>query len=153
MFEKFPSIEQYRHIVKELTEHIQFVGKDGAIYAQSRNRIVNPSNDNLGFADWVTERLDCFKEITTKLYDAYGWFSTTKQLPKPNQLVIIAVDLGLDTPKICLGSYIKDDTPITDDGNTYSCSHWWNDENDDFMWEFKEVKYWQWLPELPQVKE
>ena len=82
-----------------------------------------------------------------------GWFSTTKQLPKPNQLVIIAVDLGLDTPKICLGSYIKDDTPITDDGNTYSCSHWWNDDDGNYMWEFKEVKYWQWLPELPQVKE
>ena len=28
MFEKFPSIEQYRHIVKELTERSQFVGKD-----------------------------------------------------------------------------------------------------------------------------
>lgn len=28
MFEKFPSIEQYRHIVKELSERSQFVGKD-----------------------------------------------------------------------------------------------------------------------------
>lgn len=28
MFEKFPSIEQYRHVVKELTERSQFVGKD-----------------------------------------------------------------------------------------------------------------------------
>ena len=35
MFEKFPSIEQYRHIVKELSERVQFVGKDAdgkAIY-------------------------------------------------------------------------------------------------------------------------
>ncbi|TWV81542.1 DUF551 domain-containing protein [Moraxella sp. VT-16-12] len=80
-----------------------------------------------------------------------GWIGTAKQLPKPDQLVIIAVDLGLDTPKICLGSYAKDDTPITDDeGNTYSYSHWWNDENDDFMWEFGEVKYWQPLPEPPK---
>lgn len=79
-----------------------------------------------------------------------GWISTTEQLPKPDTLVIIAVDLGLDTPKICLGSYAKDDTPITDDeGNTYSHSHWWNDDNDDFMWEFGEVKYWQPLPEFP----
>ena len=98
MFVKFPSIDQYRQVVKELTEHTQFVGKDengkaiydktkplptitftqtvkihgtnsgvilskdGAIYAQSRNRIVNPSNDNLGFADWVTERIDSFKD-------------------------------------------------------------------------------------------
>lgn len=28
MFEKFPSIEQYRHIVKELSERTQSVGKD-----------------------------------------------------------------------------------------------------------------------------
>lgn len=39
MFEKFPSIEQYRHIVKELTERSQFVGKDidgKAIYDKTK---------------------------------------------------------------------------------------------------------------------
>ena len=40
MFEKFPSIEQYRHIVKELTERSQFVGKDEngkAIYDHTKS--------------------------------------------------------------------------------------------------------------------
>lgn len=39
MFEKFPSIEQYRHIIKELSEHSQFVGKDAdgkAIYDKTK---------------------------------------------------------------------------------------------------------------------
>lgn len=39
MFEKFPSIEQYRHIVKELSERSQFVGKDAdgkAIYDHTK---------------------------------------------------------------------------------------------------------------------
>lgn len=39
MFEKFPSIEQYRHIIKELTERSQFVGKDAdskAIYDKTK---------------------------------------------------------------------------------------------------------------------
>lgn len=39
IFEKFPSIEQYRHIVKELSERSQFVGKDAdgkAIYDHTK---------------------------------------------------------------------------------------------------------------------
>lgn len=95
------------------------------------------------------------KTINNETVSEYnnGWISTSVQLPKPNQLVIIAVDLGLDAPKICLGSYAKDDTPITDDeGNTYPHIHWWNNDNGDFMWEFEEVKYWQALPKPPTKK-
>lgn len=109
MFEKFPSIKQYRHTVKELTERIQFVGKDengkaiydetkllptigflqtvkihgtnggvilfkdGTIRTQSRNRLLDPVNDNNGFDKWVAERADCFKEIVTKLFSAFGF--------------------------------------------------------------------------------
>lgn len=39
MFEKFPSIEQYRHVVKEITDQCQLVGKDAdgnAIFARTR---------------------------------------------------------------------------------------------------------------------
>lgn len=39
IFEKFPSIEQYRHIIKELSERSQFVGKDAdgkAIYDKTK---------------------------------------------------------------------------------------------------------------------
>ena len=107
MFEKFPSIEQYRHIVKEITQRSQFAGKDadgkaiydkakplptinfiqtvkihgtnggvilfkdGTIRTQSRNRVLSPESDNNGFDKWVSERAECFKEISTKLFNAF----------------------------------------------------------------------------------
>lgn len=109
MFAKFPSIEQYRHIIKELTERCQFVGKDengkaiydhtkplpiinfmktvkihgknggvilfkdGTIRTQSRNRVLSPESDNNGFDKWVSERAECFKEIGTRLFKAFGF--------------------------------------------------------------------------------
>lgn len=108
MFEKFPSIEQYRHVVKELSERSQFVGKDadgkaiydktkplptinfmqtvkihgtnggvilfkdGTIRTQSRNRVLSPESDNNGFDKWVADRAECFKEIGTKLFNAFS---------------------------------------------------------------------------------
>lgn len=109
MFEKFPSIEQYRHVIKELTQRTRYAGKDengnaiydktkplptinftqtvkihgtnggvilfkdGTIRTQSRNRVLSPESDNNGFDKWVSERTECFKEIGTKLFNAFGF--------------------------------------------------------------------------------
>lgn len=97
---KFPSIEQFRNIVKNVREHSTFVGKDedgnpifdytkpaptltfsgtvklhgtnagvsldvdsGLIWAQSRENIITPQNDNAGFAFFVETNIDSFKRI------------------------------------------------------------------------------------------
>lgn len=104
MFEKFPSIEQYRHIIKELSERSQFIGKDdegkaiydktkplptinfmqtvkihgtnggvilfkdGTIRTQSRNRVLDPVNDNNGFDKWIAERAEVWRELAEILF-------------------------------------------------------------------------------------
>jgi hypothetical protein len=79
----FPSIEQYRNVVKLVSDRCRFhnaplpkltfhgtvklhgtnaaVGyKDGELWAQSRSHIITPEADNAGFARFVAERRDIF---------------------------------------------------------------------------------------------
>lgn len=84
----FPSIEQFRHVVKSVQDRatyhrcelpvITFEGtvklhgtnasvmKDlitGEIWAQSRQNVITPEQDNAGFARYVNENLDTFEEL------------------------------------------------------------------------------------------
>ena len=97
MFEKFPSIEQYHHIVKELSERSKFVGKDEngkAIYDKTKplptinfmqtvkingtNRGVilfkdgtirtQSHNRGLRFNEWVAERSNAWREIAELMF-------------------------------------------------------------------------------------
>lgn len=85
-FKKFSSIEQFRHIVKDVTETAEFhgqplpkitfngtvkihgtnagVGWNGdKIIIQSRNKEISTELDNCGFAQYVTINLDSFKDL------------------------------------------------------------------------------------------
>jgi hypothetical protein len=74
MFIKFPSIESFAHVVRgqarfETPATVHYgakiklhgtnaavtMGDDGVIYAQSRSRMITPSDDNCGFAAWVRD--------------------------------------------------------------------------------------------------
>ena len=76
---KYPSIEQFRHIYKSIRKQAEYDGlpyptisfngtvklhgvnaavvqlPDGTRYAQSRNKIITPENDHMGFAKYVKE--------------------------------------------------------------------------------------------------
>lgn len=109
MFEKFPSIEQYRQVVQKISDKFQYAGKDengnvmynfnkplpvitftqtvkihgtnggvillrdGTIRTQSRNRILSPESDNNGFDKFVSERIDCWKNISKQIFSAFGF--------------------------------------------------------------------------------
>ena len=47
--------------------------KDGTIRTQSRNRLLSPESDNNGFDKWVSERAECFKELSTRLFKVFGF--------------------------------------------------------------------------------
>lgn len=88
LFHKFPSINQFRHFIKEikhnnpdLTNIVVYgtpkihgtnggviVSKSNEVYAQSRSSIITPENDNCGFAAWVSRP------------DVTEWFIETKHL-------------------------------------------------------------------------
>ena len=73
MFQKFPSIEQFRTVIKYVNKYLPEVTtlkykgtvklhgtnaaigvlKDGTVYFQSRNSIITPENDNAGFATFM----------------------------------------------------------------------------------------------------
>ena len=73
MFQKFPSIEQFRTVIKYVNKYLPGVTtlkykgtvklhgtnaaigvlKDGTVYFQSRNSIITPENDNAGFATFM----------------------------------------------------------------------------------------------------
>ena len=81
---KWPKIQQFQHLSKnvsllEINQPITFRSKvklhgtnvgiqitpDGKLYAQSRNRILGPGqSDNMGFAQWVEDHKECFRDIT-----------------------------------------------------------------------------------------
>jgi hypothetical protein len=86
-FREFPSIEQYRNVVKLVRERAQFDGKplptilfygsvklhgtnaavgfdeDGELFTQSRSQIITPDNDNAGFAKWVRANDQMFPKL------------------------------------------------------------------------------------------
>lgn len=90
-FKKYPSIEQYRNIVKQVKMHckhnqiplptLEFTGtvklhgtnaaivfnpKTGEVGAQSRNSFITPENDNAGFAAWVKSNEYSLKKVFGK---------------------------------------------------------------------------------------
>lgn len=99
----FPSIERFRHIVKEIGFHAAYTGKDATgepiydftrplpsihfrgtvklhgtnagvtwnaidgIYAQSREQVITVENDNAGFARFVQENHDSFRDLFLRI--------------------------------------------------------------------------------------
>lgn len=83
----FPSIEQFRHVVRAERETAAFHGRepavreyvgtiklhgtnagitrqaDGSIIFRSRSRIITPEDDNAGFAKWMTAHIDEVRSI------------------------------------------------------------------------------------------
>jgi hypothetical protein len=86
-FKAFPSIEQYRHVVKIVRERAQFDGKplptlmfygsvklhgtnaavgfdeNGEMFFQSRNQLISPEQDNAGFARWASANQNVFPKL------------------------------------------------------------------------------------------
>ena len=111
-FISYPSIEQYRNVIRNVKNITQFVkldengeavfnrnaelpkiqfegtvklhgtnasvcgNKDGDIWAQSRNNIITPENDNAGFAKFVESNKNYFKDIINILLEAYPDYQT-----------------------------------------------------------------------------
>ena len=87
----FPSIPQYRDVIKQIqqsakhhvvvTPTVTFkgsvklhgtnaavvLGLDGEVYAQSRERVIDPFSDNAGFATWLVQHKQWFKNILENL--------------------------------------------------------------------------------------
>lgn len=87
----FPSIPQYRDVIKQIqqsakhhvvvTPTVTFkgsvklhgtnaavvLGLDGEVYAQSRERVIDPLSDNAGFATWLVQHKQWFKNILEHL--------------------------------------------------------------------------------------
>lgn len=99
IFSKYPSIEQFRHFLKEANyfrnledidiakqfEKIKLVGSvkihgtnsaivydpfTKDIYTQSRNRLLSLDEDNAGFATYVEANKEFYKETLVKIYDS-----------------------------------------------------------------------------------
>lgn len=88
---EFPSIEQFRNVVKLVRERAQFDGKPlpsllfygsvklhgtnagvgfdgkGEIYCQSRSRVITPEDDNMGFAKWVDANRTAFPLLASSV--------------------------------------------------------------------------------------
>lgn len=99
-FMKYPSIDQYRNAVKLVKNYIKwnniseskpfevlltgtvkihgtnaaigYCPETGEVWAQSRNNIITPQNDNFGFAFWVHANMDKFKAAFEKVYGEEG---------------------------------------------------------------------------------
>ena len=66
-FQGFPKIARLNRevVVSEKidgTNAAVVVADDGTVYAQSRTRIITPSDDNFGFARWVSENADALRD-------------------------------------------------------------------------------------------
>ena len=89
-FYKFPSIGQFRNIVKDVRHFdpaakLTFTGTvkvhgtnaavvihpDGTYHCQSRSRIVTTEDDNLGFAAWVAERYCYYADMLSCVRNLY----------------------------------------------------------------------------------
>jgi hypothetical protein len=92
---KFPSIEQFRTIVKYVRDTCKYnsipepilkfrgtvklhgtnssvVQTAGALWAQSRERVITPESDNAGFAQFTITRSDLWKEIDANIRTTAG---------------------------------------------------------------------------------
>jgi len=77
-FIKFPKIPRLnRDIV--ITEKIDgtnaqiYISEDGGFYVASRNRWINPDNDNAGFAKWAYENKDDLMQLGTGRHYGEWW--------------------------------------------------------------------------------
>lgn len=121
-FKAFPSIEQYRNVVKLVRERAQYDGKPlptilfygsvklhgtnaavgfdehGEIFTQSRNQIITPEQDNAGFARWVKENEQVFpKLVSTIIYGEWcgqGIMKGTGISQLPKMFIPFAVQTG-----------------------------------------------------------
>lgn len=91
----FPSIPQYRDVIKQIqqsakhhvvpTPTVTFkgsvklhgtnaavvLGLDGEVYAQSRERVIDPLSDNAGFATWLVQYKQWFGKVLDNLEARY----------------------------------------------------------------------------------
>lgn len=87
----FPSIPQFRDVIKQIQKSAQHhvvpaptvtfkgsiklhgtnaavvLGLDGEVYAQSRERVIEPLSDNAGFAIWLEQHKTWFKNVLESL--------------------------------------------------------------------------------------
>jgi hypothetical protein len=107
MFAKYPSISQFRQVVKDIRNSAAYVGRNEdntpiydpdmkmpvltftgtvklngtnaavcktfnkageSMWVQSRNRIITPENDNVGFAAYVKKHQDIFETMLNSVY-------------------------------------------------------------------------------------
>lgn len=127
MFVKFPSIESLHHIRRDVVKgyletvrigyrpKIKLHGTNAGItirnekvVAQSRNRLISPSDDNCGFAEWVHENYD-------------HWVETFKNFPQVvtvfgewcGKTIMKGVSISeIDTKAFCIFAIQKDDVII-----------------------------------------
>lgn len=77
-FEGFPKIARLSRLCL-VTEKIDgtnstvWVDGDGDVWAASKNRWVTPEDDNYGFAKWVSEHEDAFRETGDGVYRGEWW--------------------------------------------------------------------------------
>lgn len=88
---EFPSIEQYRHVIKIVRERAQHDGlplptlvfhgsvklhgtnaavgfdEHGEMWCQSRSQIITPEKDNMGFAKWVDNNRQAFPPLKSSI--------------------------------------------------------------------------------------
>lgn len=121
-FKAFPSIEQYRNVVKLVRERAQHDGKplptilfygsvklhgtnaavgfdeNGEIFTQSRTQLITPEKDNAGFAKWVKANEQVFpKLVSTIIYGEWcgqGINGGTGISQLPKMFVPFAVQTG-----------------------------------------------------------
>lgn len=101
---KFPSIEQFRHIVQHVRSNAQYHGVpvptvrftgtvklhgsnhavcqdwSGEIYTQSRERLTTPLDDNAGSSAWTHANLDKFKPVFDRVHQLVSVNEETIQI-------------------------------------------------------------------------
>jgi hypothetical protein len=79
MFKEFPKIARLNRgmvVTEKLdgTNACVVVSEDGSVFAQSRNRIITPEDDNYGFARWVKDNSEALVEILGVGYHYGEWW-------------------------------------------------------------------------------
>ena len=107
MFKGFPKIPRYANESYTITEKIDgtngcvVILEDGEVLAQSRGRIITPSDDNMGFAKWVEANQQELKMLgvgyhygewwgkgiqrryfeNDKVFSLFAWWLTPEEIP------------------------------------------------------------------------
>ena len=78
-FRAFPKAPRLLNCSMVITEKIDgtnacvVVSEDGEVSAQSRTRVIQPGNDNFGFALWVQQNQDQLRELGTGYHFGEWW--------------------------------------------------------------------------------